>query len=262
MPRGIAMVSWSGAEHVSVEVAIGAETGARGAAVWVSRELEFVAADPEVERWRAVGFTIALLADDPRFWPEAATLAPVGAPAASPADVEPAPAGDAAAPDAAALLELRALAGAGLVSGPWRWGAELRLAVPISSIFFVTGSMGYALANEAALDVRWLDATLGIGIDTGPLFFDVAGRLRLEVIGENIAVAVERGGAVDRTGVWVPGVSVGGDLLWPVAEGWVLSTRADAFWLDGSTAIVSAGERLDAAAGAGLLLGLGAGRHF
>jgi hypothetical protein len=257
-PRGIALVSWAGAERVSIEVGLASEDAPR----WVSRELEFAAADPEQERWRAVGLTIALLADDPRFWEpvlplETAPEVAVGVDARATA-----PADDVGRQASRVVAELRGLTGVGVVSGPLRWGAELRMAIPLWSRFFVTGSVDYALASDTSLDVRWFDATLGVGLSAGSIFDDVDVRLRLELRGENVAVAARRDGFSDRASAWVPGVSVGGDLLWSLGDPWLLSAGADAFWLDGATAIVSAGERVGAAAGAGVLLALGAGYRF
>lgn len=259
-PRGVAVVSWASAEHVSIEVGL-----AGSDPLWVSRELAFASADPESERWRAVGFTIALLADDPRFWPEPEPEPEV--PASSEALVDPGPsseagAGDGSAGEGAWLAELRALGGSGIISGPPRLGAELRLSAALSPALFVTGGIEYALARDGALDVRWFDARLGAGVRLpGPLD-DLETRLRVEVVGENVAVAVRRDDSTERRSTWVPGVSIGGDLLWAVGKAWRLGARADVFWLDGSTAIVSAGQRLGAVAGAGLVLGLGAGYRF
>jgi len=257
-PRGIAIVSWTSAEHVSIEVGLGRDDEP----LWVSRELDFVAADPERERWRAVGFTIALLADDPRFWPRPEPEPP---PAPEPAHdtvtpVDEAP--GATGRDGAWLVEARGLGGSGVVAGALRWGGELRLSLPLSRSFFATVSVDYAIARDGSLDVRWFDASAGAGLYVPALFADVDARLRVELRGENVAVSVRRDALTERHGAWVPGVSLGGDLLWPLAESWLLSARADAFWLDGSTAIVSANQRLGAVAGAGLVLGLGAGYRF
>lgn len=258
-PRGIAIVSWTSAEHVSIEVGLGRDDEP----LWVSRELDFVAADPERERWRAVGFTIALLADDPRFWPrpEPALQPEPSEPSHDvPGPIEEAP--GSARSEGAWLAELRGLGGSGLVSGALRWGGELRLSLPLSGSFFATANVDYALAREGDFDVRWFDASLGAGLYLPALFADLDARLRLELLGENVAVTVRRAALTERHAAWVPGVSLGGDLLWPFAESWLVSASADAFWLDGSTPIVSASQRLGTVAGAGLVLGLGAGYRF
>jgi hypothetical protein len=256
-PHGIAIVSWTGAEHVSIEVGLADES----APAWISRALEFAQSDPQAERWRAVGFTIALLADDPRFWPEVEP-ATTSAPTPGPIDGAQVPTRAPEANELAYSAEVHALTGTGLVSGPWRWGAELRLVVPVARPLFLTGAVEYALAEQASLDVRWLDARFGVGLRARSLLGDLDARLRLEVLGENVAVRVERGDAVARSSAWVPGVSLGGDVLYPLGEQWQMSARADVFWLDGSTGIRSAGERIATSAGAGVLLGLGAGHRF
>jgi hypothetical protein len=245
---------------VSIEVGLGAREG--DAPLWVSRVLEFAAGDPENERWRAVGFTIALLADDPRFWPPE-PAEPTRA-AAVPLDTPPAAgAGSASLPDRVPLIaELRALTATGMLSGTWRWGLEGRLAVPLTSLFFVTGGAGYSLASDAAVDSRWLDLSAGIGLRVPSLFADVDARLRLELLAENVAVTGHLGELTDRSTAWVPGASFGGDLHVPLGADWLASARTDVFLLDGSSGIVSAGRRVGASVGAGLMLGLGAGYRF
>jgi hypothetical protein len=255
--RAIAVVSWDTSTHVSIEVGLAnvAEP------IWLSRELDFAADDPEAERWRAVGFTIALLVDDQRFWSkiEAEAEALEAERVESVAPERPVTAADVATP---MLLELRALTGAGVVSGPWRWGAELRLAIPLSPVFFVTSSVNYALAGDRSLDVRWFDASLGVGVYAGSLLADIDGRIRLELLVENVAVTARLENLTGHQSTWVPGASLGGDLLWAISDPWVVSTRADVFWLDGSTVVTRVGQRLGATAGAGVMLGLGAGYHF
>jgi hypothetical protein len=117
------------------------------------------------------------------------------------------------------------------------------------------------VASDSALDVRWLDLTLGVGLELEP-WRDIGARLRLEAVLENVSALAERGTESKRASAWVPGVILGTDWLWRVDERWCLSARVDGFWLDGATAIDSAGERLGTSAGAGALLGLGAGYRF
>jgi hypothetical protein len=254
-PQAIAVVSWITPAHVSIEVGF----AKADVAAWLSRELDFAATDPEIERWRAVGFTIALLVDDERFW----SALPPPAPRA---DVPPSVA--AAAPvtpserEPPLLVEARALSGAGLVRGPWRWGGGLRFSAALSRLVFATGGLDYSLASDAALDVRWFDASLGLGLFADSLIGELDGRARLELLAENVAASVRRDALTDRSSVWVPGVSLGGDLLWEFAAPWLLSASADVFWLDGSTPITSAGRRVGTSAGAGVTLGLGAGYRF
>jgi hypothetical protein len=240
------------------------------APVWVSRELDFAAADPEIERWRSIGFTIAVLADDERLWTaereaslaaEAPTVSgqTLAVPAAAPSPEDASPTSVGRLP---LQLDVRALGGAGLVGGAVRLGAEVRGWVYASDVLGLTGSVNYSTASADALEVRWLDVSVGLGFSSERLWRDLGARLRLEALLENISALAERGSASERRSVWVPGVVLGSDLLWHVNDHWSLSARADGFWLHGSTPIASAGERLGISAGAGVLLGLGAGYRF
>jgi len=247
-PRAIAVVSWVGESRVNIEVGLGREQPP----VWRTRDLAFEAADPEIERWRAVGFTIALLVGDEAWEPAASTPAAV--------DVAPSPAPEVSLPLA---LEARVLTGAGLESAAWRLGAELRLSLLLSDLFFATSSVQYALMSDAAeFDARWLDVSAGIGVWDAELLEDVEGRVRLEVLFENVAVTAQRDGVSDRRSAWVPGVLVGADLGYRFAPHWLISARVDAFGLDGSTPVNIDGERVAASAGAGVFLGAGAGYRF
>lgn len=244
-PHAIAIVSWQGSSGVSIEVGLGRQNPP----VWRTRDLAFEAGDPELERWRAVGFTIALLVGDEAWRPEPAPL-----------DVEPAPQSNGALRLA---LEARAFTGAGLVSSAWRFGGEMRVSLLLSDSFFATGSVQYALASEEPeLDVRWLDASAGVGLWSRELLPNVEGRVRLELMLENLAVAAQREGTRERQSVWIPGVLAGADLGYHVAPHWVVSARVDAFGLDGSTTVTLGGDRVAASAGAGLFLGAGAGYRF
>jgi hypothetical protein len=259
----VAVVSWTSATRVQIEVGLpGSEQP-----VWVSRALDFVPGDPEIQRWRSIGFTIAVLADDERLWPRQDTEQMV-IPALSPlppVSLPPAPLQDTATPVTGSLplqLDARALGGAGLVGGALRLGAELRGWFAVTDALGLTGSVNYSVASAPELDMRWLDFTLGLGLRSQPLWHDLSVRGRLEVALENVSALAQRGTESERRSAWVPGVILGSDWLWQVDERWCLSARFDGFWLDGATAITSAGQRLGASAGAGVLLGLGAGYRF
>lgn len=251
-PRAVAVVSWDDPAHVTIEVGLGTEQP-----VWLQREIGFTERDPDFERWRAAGFTVALLVDDPRFWEEAAPAAPAPIDVAPPAAATP-PASEAPSVE----LDLRALSGAGLVSGAWRMGAEVRARVAFANAFFATGAAEYSLASETDVDVRWFDAALGVGWYVPSFWSLLQSRLRLELLAENLAVTAQQASLTDRRNVWVPGVALGSDLIWPLGSGWGVSARIDGFWLDGSSVITDAGQRVAISAGAGILLGLGAGVQF
>ncbi|HVZ31585.1 MAG TPA: hypothetical protein VG963_04120, partial [Polyangiaceae bacterium] len=230
--------------------------------------------DPELERWRAAGFTVALLADDPRFWseppgiPAAVTPASARAEGGSPVAESSVPRDEAVAtqppPSAPQPVEvdLRGVSGAGLVSGAWRWGAEARTRVAVSNRFFVTAAAQYTLANDAEVDVRWFDASLGLGYYVPNFSSHLQSRLRAELLAENLLATAHRDAVTERRSAWIPGATLGADLLWPLGPAWALSARVDGFWLDGSSVITNAGERVAVSAGAGILLGLGASVRF
>jgi hypothetical protein len=149
-----------------------------------------------------------------------------------------------------------------LVGGALRIGGALRLSIPFAARFFATGSGSYAFASGATVDARWFDASLGVGWFAPELFSNVDARVRLEALLENIAVTGQRAGVSDRQAAWVPGGLLGADVLWHVDESWLLTAHADVFALDGATPVNEAGRRIGTLAGAGLLLGLGAGHRF
>ncbi len=258
----VAVVSWTSATQVQIEVGLPG-----GEAVWVSRELEFSRTDPELERWRSIGFTIAVLADDQRLWPRERRVEREAEDAAAtqPAlPLEPAPA-DAVLPATGSMplqIDVRVLGGTGLAGGAPRLGAELRGWFAISELLGLTSSLEYSVASAPALDVRWLDFTLGLGVQSERLWHELGGRLRLEALLENVSALGRRGGRSERASAWVPGLLLGTDVSWRASERWSFSVRVDGFWLDGATAIQSAGEPLGTSAGAGVLLGLGAGCRF
>jgi hypothetical protein len=57
----VAIVSWRGSERLEAHVEVGLRSG--GVAHWQARDLTFSSADPEIERWRTLGFAIATLVD-------------------------------------------------------------------------------------------------------------------------------------------------------------------------------------------------------
>lgn len=233
------MVTWSDDANARVEVGVEQADGAG----WRVRELSFAVEDPPAERWRAAGFTIALLVGEKAFADE---------PEPPPAPLE------VAAPQPFLALNLKALTGTGAGDG-WRFGGELgALAGLPASAWFGGVSVRYALAPEPApgVELRWLDLALGGGV-RGELWPDVSARARLELLLENVAASAERDGTSASRSAWVPGLRVGGDAVWPALGQWGLVASVDVFWLDGSTPITLASERVAESAGAGVALGLG-----
>jgi hypothetical protein len=58
----VAIVTWDGAARTGAHVEVGLRYG--GLQKWRARDMSFAREDPEVERWRTVGFAIATLAGD------------------------------------------------------------------------------------------------------------------------------------------------------------------------------------------------------
>jgi hypothetical protein len=74
---------------------------------------------------------------------------------------------------------------------------------------------------------------------------------------ENVAASAERDGASASTSAWVPGLRLGGDVVWPSLGQWGVVGSVDAFWLDGSTPVTVAGGRVAESAGLGVTFSLG-----
>jgi hypothetical protein len=213
-------------------------------AEWRTRELAFSPDDPAEERWRALGFTIALLVGEKTF-----------------ADAPPTPAASPVAEAATfCALALKALTGTGLSDYGWRFGAELRVAFSAPGApWFVSAAGQYARVAEPAPDVhvRWLDLALGGGLQSNALLPDIGGRARLELLLENVAASAERAGLSASRSAWVIGLRLGGDVVWPSLGQWAVVGSVDAFWLDGSTPVNVAGARVAESAPVGVAFSLG-----
>jgi hypothetical protein len=169
-PESIALVIWQGGDslHVSIRVS-------RGDGEWASRQLDFSAADAMSDRWTAVGLTVATLVDETRSdGAQGAAPAPdasAALPSSAPKTVDSA---TSAAPSTAPRL---ALSAGGLVGTGWDDGGAKRgfwasaMAGWPNTPLFGIASAGYAwsdgpeLAGSGALASRWLDVSLGVGLE-------------------------------------------------------------------------------------------------
>ena len=233
----VAVVSWHSDQEVLIEV--GREQ--RGKPEWVSRTLRFEANDSPRERWRAVGFTTALLVGEEQQPPET-----------------PPPS------QHALVLGGRLLWGTGLEGGAFRTGAEGRLDVaPWSGPWLLAVAAQYALAREDAadLDVRWFAGSAGVGWALA-LGDDFGLRVRAELLLENVAAGTTRDGLTDRESRWVPGVRGAFDLTWPQHGRWAVALSGQGFGVESSTPIASEGTRIGEASAVGALLSLGAEYRF
>ena len=190
----------------------------------------FEPTDPELERWRAVGFTIATLADR-EAPPEVASQAEVG------------PRPPAPTPEIqrgwASWLGLGILAGPGLDSGGSRWGIRASATQDLAqSPLLVTGSFRWTMsANDDPVSARWAGFSLGMGghataVDTRLSF-------RFEIIAENLSVVARdpRTGATDEGDRWVPGFMLGGGVAWPSRGPVALHLGGEAWRLRDGTAV-------------------------
>ncbi|MEP7052044.1 MAG: hypothetical protein ABJB12_16885 [Pseudomonadota bacterium] len=175
----VALVLWQGNQFLQVTVRVG-----RHGTEWVTRNLSFTEHDALLDRWTAVGLTVATLVGEGKSVADAPPTQPAPTPTPTPA---PAPHG--AKPDhpstAVAVsvvapkatpspLALTAALG-GLVGPGWRdanWQRGLWLSAIVgqrSKPWIVEGFASYAqstgpqVANGGALESRWLSAGVGLG---------------------------------------------------------------------------------------------------
>jgi hypothetical protein len=243
--KAVAIVSWSSEAAVRIEVGVERSDQAQ----WRARELGFSPSDPPSERWKAAGYTIALLVGEQ----------------APPPDMVPsleAPPSQAPLPEGPGLLpyfDLKAVTGSGLVGDAWRLGGELRFSLASSrALWFGSVAARYAAAAADApeLHVRWLDIAAGGGASVArSAEFEL--RARAEVLLENVAASAERQGLTARRSIWVPGVRIGADAVWPNQGQWAAVGSVDAFWLDGSTPVTIEQARVAESAGVGVAFSAG-----
>lgn len=197
-PAAIAIVSWIGHDYRHARVQVGVRREARAA--WASRDVYFEAADPELERFRSVGLTIAILIGElPETRallaePDASDASPT---AAGPAEREPttppevtarsAPPAKPAAPSVAARASQPGAApsgrkphappppngfvsgfvtvGTGLDRGPPRRGGGLWAARALSPLpLWIPLSVAYTWRpREASLKADFLTLRAGVG---------------------------------------------------------------------------------------------------
>lgn len=239
--RAVAVVSWSDAAHVRIEVGVAPPEGG-----WRVRELEFSDHDPETERWRAAGFTIALLVGEERFADVAV-------------DRPDEPVSSEALEPAFRALELKALTGTGLAGAELRWGGEARVGLgPAEAPWFAGAALQYARAPEqSGVQLRWLNWSVGAGLRLRDIVPGIEARARAEVLFEHVAASASRDGVSAQRAAWVPGLRFGADLVWPASGHFAVVGSVDAFWLDGSTPVTFEGARVAESAGGGLVASLG-----
>ena len=216
--RAVVIVSWNeGHDQARIEIGVSRDGKNR----WVSRQLSFKAADPEAERWRAVGLVIgtlvgererALEQDDPAS--DAPRSAPTSAPSApTPGRQSSSPhRGDLTAPapsdsSSELWLGIDAVLGPALDDGSWRFGAGLLgvYDLPRTPALF-SSTLRYLTrpSDDQQVDVRWFGISMGAGLHHEPL-----PALRLEARTEALLERIEAsvgGTRRDSDGRWYPGL--------------------------------------------------------
>jgi len=177
-PTAVAIVRWDGDEH-HVRIEVGKKD--RRETAWQSRELDFSESDARIERWRAVGLTIATLAGElGREQSPARTPAPA-TPHSPTADAgirprSPEPAELSGPPMAALWFDLGGLIGNGLGGGPARFGvwADVGARLGRTPLTGIGGVDFAAIETSPSLSVQWLGVSAGLGAELGgskgPLF--------------------------------------------------------------------------------------------
>lgn len=243
--KAIAIVSWRGSQQTDVRVQVGVRR-ATGGTAWLARDMHFSDADAPIERWRAVGLTIATLVGE--LPPPPAEVQAPPAPAPGPRTV-PVPRRTDQLPEEPGperwWLEAGGLVGPGLDTGSWRGGAWIAGARRFARTpFFVHAFASYA-ARPA--DVRGMSASF-VDVAAGPGAFVVLPSAELTLDGR-IALGLERvhasaraGGAEESGSRVVPALRLGGNVAWP--RGYVSVVVGGDMWVNESATDVRVeGER-------------------
>ncbi len=239
-PDAVAIVSLSeGAEKALVEV--GRRENDRS--VWFSRELDFEPEDVRVERFRAIGLTVATLVGDVRERErvqEEERKQSETAPAPPPSQPKPAPPAPPSQPPLQEqpqqkpltwLFQLGPVVGPGLDQGPWRIGGFARGSLAIHG-FPVRPTLAFAYAKrkeDDGLGADWL--TLSGGVMAGARLSWLGLYGRVEGVAERFGVE-QTLPPTDTDSRWVPGLRLGGEIVLPDTSwiGWVFGADFWQFW--------------------------------
>jgi hypothetical protein len=248
--RAVAIVSWD-PRHQRAHIELGTQRA--GVQRWAHRDVSFREADPEPERWRAVGLVIGTLVGESER--ESSTTTPPRPPPPRPPPPRPppprpppprsSPVGPTLeAHPTHAWLGVEAAAGPALDDGSWRFGAG------IAGIYdfprtpaLLSGDLRYLVrpSDEHDVDGRWLTVALGVGVRQEPA------RVRFEGLAELVADRMEA--SVSRTrsdtgGRWLPGARLRLD-AGVRFESWGMATLGiEATALTQGTVVKLEGEKL------------------
>lgn len=237
----VAIVTWAGPDQLEARIEVGKRKAVR--AEWLTRSVAFRPEDQRIERWRAVGLSIATLVGEtlhlapaPPPPVEDEKPEPPPPPIASPPRTE-APIAETPRPQPRAWIDLGGLLGQGLDTGSWRRGGTLRGGWIVGPRpLFVTGSARYeATPSDASrVSLVWWSGSLG----AGALFVFARDIVWLDVRGEVVArflqASVDTPGATDSASRAVLGARTSIDLAWmPTSFLGVVGTT-EAMWANGT----------------------------
>ena len=246
-PRvAVAIVAWDGASRTGAHVEVGLRDGV--AQKWRARDMSFAREDPEVERWRTVGFAIATLVGDLiERGEDASRREPGPAPVAS----EKAPIVAPPLPDSRdtpprswldALLSVEAGAG-----GAPAFRGDMHFAHMLDpGRWFVAGGVHCAAQwlGEDSLSIVRPGASMGLGVVALQLGPRVRVALRVEAMLELVHVTGTdpATGATAHGDRWLPALEEGLDGAWSVSRGVGLVAGVRATEATGAVDIRAHGE--------------------
>lgn len=245
--RAVVIVSWDAA-HSRAHIEIGVPQDGRNR--WTNRDLDFIASDPEPERWKSVGLVIGtLVGQAERERTEPKTTAP--APTPPPVTPPPAPAPKTDEPPPQTPPPNRLWLGAELVVGPALDDGSWRFGPGVVGVYDVAPDRVFALttlrymvrpADSQDVDARWIGVSLGVGLHHEPARgWRIEGRAEtlLERMDATLS-SVER----DSDGRWLPGmrIAIGGARLF---DRWgALTLGLEATGVSKGTLVTLRGERI------------------
>ena len=262
-PKIVAVVVWSPRrDRASVEVRLVDDADADTR----TRDLEFSYADPQLERWRSVGFAVGMLADavvsegrsqnrgrsprrtrqsGPTTRRPATTAGPDEAARASDSSKDE-EASRSAEPLRRIWLDAGAATGPGFDTGNWRLGGFARAAYAAGRPF-IQASFAYMVRaeDETGLSAQWITVAVGAGHTVLGSTRSLSLQVRGEVLLENVSVSLSAPSApADDSGHrWLGGLRVGADGSWEAVPSVGLVLGVDLTAVTGAVNVDVAGTR-------------------
>lgn len=237
----------------------------------LTRELVFSVRDPQLQRWRTAGLTIATMVDELRIEREAGTNEPTPpaapGPAPKPPSASPAlaaaspakPAPSSAKPPRPPLMvsrnpssnaiETGALLGVGIDGETARGGlfaGGLHDVAGMPALALVRVAFQVSSTDEPSLS--WLELGLGGGayFSVGALRLETAGAL--EMVRTTASARSPTSGAVDEAAAWLPAAMLFARGVWPAHGSVSGSLGLSGQWTARQVAVTNAGQEVARAA--------------